>query len=79
MCGNALDSRGKPAVSPIAVARLSTREKQKRGDFETPPYPIEGRQSNYTEFCRHCVVNLSLYEVLVTFVSNLAFCNQALF
>ena len=53
MCGNSLNSRGKPAVSPIAVARLSTREKQKRGDFETPPYPTGGRQSNYTEFCRH--------------------------
>ena len=48
MRSNALNSRGKPAVSPMSGAPTFDIEKkpQKRGEFKTPPRPT-GRRSNY--------------------------------
>ena len=45
MCSSALNSRGKPAVSPMSGAPTFDIEKrQKRGEFKTPPRPT-GRRS----------------------------------
>ena len=47
MRSNALNSRGKPAVSPMSGSpTFDTEKKQTRGEFKTPPYPM-GRRSNY--------------------------------
>ena len=47
MCSKALDSRGKPAVSPMSGSPTFDvdKKKQKRGEFKTPPRPT-GRRSN---------------------------------
>ena len=46
MCSSALNSRGKPAVSPMRDSpTFYIEKKQKRGEFKTPPRPM-GRQSN---------------------------------
>ena len=47
MCSNALNSRGKPAVSPMSGSpTFDTGKKQKRDEFKTLPRPT-GRPSNY--------------------------------
>ena len=47
MCSNALNSKGKPAVSLMTGVPTFDIEikNQKRGKFKTPPHP-KGRQSN---------------------------------
>ena len=51
MCSNALNSRGKLAVSPMSGSpTFGTEKKQKRGEFKTPPRPT-GRRSNNEKKC----------------------------
>ena len=52
MCRNALNSRGKPAVSPMSGSpTFDTGKKQKRDEFKTPPRPT-GRRSKNVEYMR---------------------------
>ena len=53
MCSNALDNRGKPAVSPMSDSPTfdtGKRIKQKRGEFNTPPRPTGRRGNNALNF-----------------------------
>ena len=47
MCSSALNSRGKPAVSPMSGGpTFDIEKKQKRGEFKTSPRPTSRRSNN---------------------------------
>ena len=51
MCSSALNSTGKPAVSPMSGGpTFDIEKKQKRGEFKTPPRPTGRRSNNYLLF-----------------------------
>ena len=58
MCSSALNSRGKPAVSPMSGGPTFDIEKKNKGEFKTPPRPT-GRRSNHV-----MLLNLALCDVV---------------
>ena len=59
ICSNALNSREKPAVSPMSDSSTfdidKWRKKQKRGEFATPPRPTGRRSSNNDQCMRYSI------------------------
>ena len=63
MCSNALNSRGKPAVSPMSgVPTIDIKKSQKRGEFKTPPRPT-GRRRNYYGKSKSIPVPIKLRKI----------------